>query len=127
MKFRCGDRESHPASRAQGQQVTRGHGQGRIAYTDIIRYGRQITVATYGPGTADAPEAAGQFQTLAGIARCGAVRSSYQRRWEWPTLGAARAGHQDIVTWLTAVAAWLAGATDEIPSPGRIAATAWPR
>lgn len=110
-------RENHPAGRARRQQAAAAPGHDRIACTDTVCYGRRITIATYGPGTADGPQAAGQFQTLAEIARHGAVRSSYRRRWEWATPEAARAGHQDIARWLTGVAAWLAGATDQIPPP----------
>lgn len=105
-------RYDRPAGRAQPERPSSGPVHDRIAYTDTSCHGRRITVSTYGPATAGAASA---FHTWGEIARCGALRSNYRRRWEWATLEAARAGHQDIVGWLTGVAAWLAGVTDEIP------------
>lgn len=119
MELRYYDREGHPVSQAPWQQPGRGRGR-RIAYTDTIRYGRRITVATYWLGTGDAAEPADRFHTDGKIRRSGAPRHSYRRQWGWASLEAARAGHQEIVRWLTRVAAWLAGVTDQIPSPPQV-------
>lgn len=114
------DREGCPVSRTQWQQLGYLPGYSRIARTDIIRYGRRINVATRWIGIADGTAVARIFQTDGEVRRRGATRPSYRRQWEWATLEAARTGHQEIADWLARVATWLAGVTDQMPSPPQV-------
>jgi hypothetical protein len=122
------DREGRPVSRIQWHQLGRQPGYSGIARTAIVRHGRKIIVDTRWLGSADAAGPARIFQTYGEIRRRGAPRQSYRRRWGWTSLEAARTGHQEIVGWLTGVADWLAGVTDQMPPPPQapLAASARP-
>jgi hypothetical protein len=56
------------------------------------------------------------FYTHSGIRGPADRRPAYQRLWGWPTLEALRAGHQTVTAWIAEVAAFLAGATSQIPA-----------
>ena len=55
------------------------------------------------------------FCTCAGIRGLAGRRAAYQRVWGWPSLEAARAGHQGVTAWITEVAAFLAGQASQPP------------
>jgi hypothetical protein len=118
------DRQGRPVSRIQWHQLGRQPGYSDVARTAIVCYGRRIVVDTRWLGTAEAAGPARIFQTYGEIRRRGAPRQSYRRRWGWTTIQAAHTGHQEIVGWLTRVAAWLAGVTDQIPPPPQLPAAA---
>ncbi len=109
------DRDGRPVSQERWQQLGRRPGYSRVGYADAVRHGRQVTVITFWSGIAGAgPDI---FCTCAGIRHPGARRTAYQRLWRWPTIAAARAGHQAVTAWITDVAGFLAGATSQLPPP----------
>ena len=57
------------------------------------------------------------FHTYASIRGPAGWRAAYQRLWGWPSLTAARAGHQAVAAWTTDVAAFLAGHASQLPAP----------
>ena len=65
----------------------------------------------------DGPDGPLIFCTCAGIRGPDGQRAAYQRLWEWPTIAAARAGHQAVTAWIAEVATFLAGATNRLPAP----------
>ena len=112
------DRDGRPVSQQQWRHLGRQPGYSRVGYTDAIRYGRQVTVITFWSGIAgDGPDGPLIFCTCAGIRDPGGRRTVYQRLWGWPTLAAASAGHQAVTIWIAEVAAFLAGATSQLPAP----------
>ena len=113
------DRDGRPVSQERWQQLGRRPGYSRVGYADAVRHGRQVTVITFWSGIAgDGPDGPDIFCTCAGIRDPGARRTAYQRLWRWPTIAAARAGHQAVTAWITDVAGFLAGATSQLPPPG---------
>jgi hypothetical protein len=133
------DRDAKPVSREQWQQLGCQPGYSRVGYADGIRHGRQVTVITFWSGIAASGGPGGPliFCTCAGIRGLADRSAAYQRRWGWPTLEAARAGHEAVTAWIDRVAAFLAGATSRLPAPdppgtpasqpGRQALTGLPR
>ena len=118
MHARYYDRDANPVSQQRWQQLGRQPGYSRVGYADAVRYGRQVTVITFWSGVAgEGPDGPLIFCTCAGIRDLGGRRAAYQRLWGWPTLAAARAGHQAITDWIAEVAAFLAGATSQLPPP----------
>jgi hypothetical protein len=57
------------------------------------------------------------FCTCAGIRDLAGRRAAYQRLWAWPTIQAARTGHQAVTAWIAEVAGFLAGAASQLPPP----------
>jgi hypothetical protein len=125
------DRDANPVSQEQWQRLGCQPGYSRVAYADGIRHGRQVTVITFWSGLAadGGPDGPLIFCTCAGIRGLTDRSAAYQRRWGWPTLEAARAGHEAVTAWIARVAAFLAGATSQLPAPdppGRQALTGLP-
>ena len=118
------DRDGRPVSQERWRQLGRQPGYSRVGYSrvgyaDAIRHGRQVTVITFWSGIAgDGPDGPLIFCTSAGIRIPGGQRPAYQRLWGWPDIAAARAGHQAVTAWIAEVAAFLAGATSQLPAPG---------
>jgi hypothetical protein len=119
MQARYYDRDANPVSQEQWRQLSRQAGYSRIGYADSIRHGRQVTVITFWSGIAagGGPDGPLIFCTCAGIRGLADRRAAYQRQWGWPTLNAARAGHQAVTAWIAQVAAFLAGHTSQLPAP----------
>jgi hypothetical protein len=113
------DRDAQPVTRQRWRQLGRQPGYSRVGYADAIRHGRQITVITFWSGIAASDGPAGPliFCTCAGIRDPASPRPAYQRQWRWPTLAAARAGHQAVTAWIAEVAAFLAGHASQLPAP----------
>jgi hypothetical protein len=113
------DRDGHPVSEERWRQLGRRPGYSRIGYSDGLRHGRQVTVITFWSGIAARCGPGGPliFCTCAGIRGLADRSAAYQRRWGWPTLEAARAGHEAVTAWIDRVAAFLAGATSQLPAP----------
>ena len=63
------------------------------------------------------PDAPLIFHSYGQIRRRGDRRAICERRWGWPDMAAARAGHQAVLAWVTEVTAWLAGETAQLPGP----------
>ena len=98
------DRDARPVSWLRWRQLGRQPGYSRVGYADAVRHGRQVTVITFWSGIA-----AGHDPASPGLA--------YQRQWRWPTLAAARAGHQAVTGWMAELAAFLAGHSSQLPAP----------
>jgi len=113
------DRDGRLVSQQRWQQLSRQPGYSRIGYADAIRHGRQVTVITFWSGIAagQAPGGPLIFCTCAGIRGLADRHAAYQRQWRWPTLQAARAGHQAVTAWIAEIAAFLAGHTSQLPAP----------
>lgn len=112
------DRDGRPVSEERWRQLGRQPGYSRIGYADGIRHHRQVTVVTFWSGIAgDGPDGPLLFCTCAGIRSPDGRRADYQRVWGWPTIAAARTGHQAVTRWITEVAAFLAGRTSTLPPP----------
>jgi hypothetical protein len=112
------DRDGQPISEEQWQRFGHQSGYGRVDYTDATRHGRHLIVVTCWLGAAGGHQLGPPliFHTLAELRLPAAAGASYRRSWSWPTLQAARDGHQAVTSWLTGVAAWLAGTTDQPPA-----------
>ena len=112
------DRDARPVSWQRWRQPGRQPGCSRAGYAGAVRHGRQATVITFRSGTA-APGPAGPliFCTCAGIRDPAGPRPACQRQWRWPTLAAARAGHQAVTGWMAELAAFLAGHASQLPAP----------
>lgn len=112
------DRDGRPVSRRRWQQLGRQPGYSRVGYAAAIRHGRQVTVITFWSGIAgDGPDGPLIFCTCAGIRGPGGRRAAYQRLWGWPDLAGAHAGHQAVTAWITELADFLAGHTNQLPAP----------
>ena len=118
MQARYYDRDGHPVSEQRWQELGRQPGYSRIEYTDGTRHSLQVTVVTFWSGIAgDGPDGPLLFCTCAGI-RDSDGRTVYQRVWGWADIAAARAGHQAVTSWITEVAAFLAGRASVLPPSG---------
>ena len=117
MQARYYDRDGNPVSQERWQQLGRQPGYSRVGYVDVTRHGRQVTVVTFWSGIAASDDLVVPliFCTCAGIRSPAARRAAYQRLWSWPTIQAARTGHQTVTTWIAEVADFLAGATSQLP------------
>ena len=94
------DRDGRPVSQQQWRQLGRRPGYSRVGYADAVRHGRQVTVITFWSGIGgDGPDGPLIFCTCAGIRIPGSHSTAYQRLWGWPTLAAARVGHQAVTAW----------------------------
>ena len=113
------DRDGHPVSYEQWQQLGRQPGYSRVGYADSTQHGWQVTVVTFWVGIAAHHGPGGPliFTTSAGIRGPAERRPAYQRAWSWPSLDAARAGHQAVTEWIAEVARFLAGKTSQLPPP----------
>jgi hypothetical protein len=112
------DRDGRPVSQQRWQQLGRQPGYSRVGYADTVRHDRQITVITFWSGIAGhGPDGPLIFCTCAGIRSPGDRHPAYQRMWGWPDIAAARAGHQAVTAWITEVAGFLAGHTNQLPAP----------
>jgi hypothetical protein len=113
------DRDGHPVSYEHWQQLGRQPGYSRVGHADSIQHGWQVTVVTFWAGIAarHGPDGPLIFTTSAGLRAPAERRPAYQRTWTWPSLDAARAGHQAVTGWITEVAAFLAGKSSQLPPP----------
>jgi hypothetical protein len=112
------DRDGHPVSEERWRQLGRRPGYSRIGYSDGLRHGRQVTVVTFWSGIAGhGPDGLLLFCTCAGIRSPDGRGTAYQRVFGWPTIAAARAGHQAVTSWITEVTAFLAGHASTLPPP----------
>jgi hypothetical protein len=112
------DRDGRPISEEQWQRFGHHKDYGRVGYTDATRHGRHLIVVTCWLGAAGGHQLGPPliFHTFAELRRPAGLDASYWRSWSWPTLQAARDGHRAVATWLTDVAAWLAGAAGQPPA-----------
>jgi hypothetical protein len=112
------DRDGRPVSEERWRQLGRKPGYSRIGYADGLQHGRQVTVVTFWSGIGgDGPDGPLLFCTCAGVRSPDGRRTAYQRVWGWATIQAARTGHQAVTSWITEVAAFLAGRTGTLPPP----------
>lgn len=112
------DRDGRPVSEERWRQLGRQPGYSRIGYFDGLRHGRQVTVVTFWSGIgSDGPDGPLLFCTCAGIRSPVTQRTAYQRVWGWATITAARTGHAAVTAWIAGVAAFLAGRTNDLPTP----------
>jgi hypothetical protein len=111
------DRDGHPVSYEQWKELGRRPGYSRVDYADGTQHGWQVTVLTFWVGIAARHGPAGRliFNTWAGLRGPAERRAAYERVWSWPSLDAARAGHQAVAGWITEVAAFLAGKSSQLP------------
>jgi hypothetical protein len=118
MELAYYDRDGRPISEEQWQRFGHQKDYGRVDYTDLTRHGRHLIVVTCRLGAAGGHQLGSPliFHTFAELRRPAALDASYRRSWSWPTLQAARDGHQAVAAWLTGVAAWLAGAAGQPPA-----------
>jgi hypothetical protein len=118
MELAYYDRDGQPISWEQWQRFGRQKDYGRVDCTDVTRHGRHVIVVTRWLGAADGHQLGPPliFHTFAELRRPARLDASYRRSWSWPTLQKARTGHLAVAAWLTGVAAWLAGSTDEPPT-----------
>jgi hypothetical protein len=122
------DRDGHPVSYEQWKELGRRPGYSRVDYADGIQHGWQVTVVTFWVGIAARHGPAGRliFNTCAGLRGPAERRAAYERVWSWPSLDAARAGHQAVTGWITEVAAFLAGKSSQLPPPSPASPTVPP-
>ena len=112
------DRDGRPVSQQEWRRLGRQPGYSRVGYADATRHGRQVTVITFWSGIAGhGPDGPLIFCTCAGIRDPASPRPACQRQWRWPTLAAARAGHQAVTGWMAELAAFLAGHASQLPAP----------
>ena len=113
------DRDGRPVTAQRWQQLSRQPRYTRVDHAEVIRHGQQVTVATFwlGAVACDGPGTPLIFCSYGEIRRPGDQRAIYRRTWGWPSLDAARAGHQAVTGWLAQVADWLAGQASHLPAP----------
>ena len=120
MQAQYDDRDGIPVSEERWQELGRQPGYSRTGYTDGTRHGLQVAVVTFWSGIAGhGPNGPLLFCTCAGIRGPGARRTACQRVWGWADIAAARAGHQAVTSWITEMAAFLAGRASVLPRPTR--------
>jgi hypothetical protein len=114
------DRDGNPVGQQRWQQLGRQPDYRSVGYACGIRHGRLITVVTFWLGVAAETGPGGPliFHTHASIRGPVGWRATYQRLWGWPSLEAARTGHQAVNAWIAEMAAFLAGHASQLPASG---------